>query len=181
VSRYDLAGIEPDMIRAWRNAHTILIRKFWRDDMRSNGDDFAQMAWVAALKPYRRGYRGEPLVRIAANQAIGEWSNTYGQRSKWVGISTGHDLDQVSIVPAEQRTQSQPVDERIWETVTPTMRAILEAVAIDGMSHAGAAEKLGLTVSTVRTTICRARQRLRARHEQQQAVNVDHGHRSEAV
>lgn len=160
--RYDLTGIEPDIVRAWRCAHTVLMRRFAHDDMRSNLDDFAQMAWVAALKPYKRGYRGEPLIRIAANQAIGEWSNTYGRRSKWVGAANGADMDAIPIVPAFGDIDPPPVNESLWRGLTPTMRAILEAVVIDGMDHAGAAEKLGLTVSTVKTTICRARQRIRA-------------------
>jgi DNA-directed RNA polymerase specialized sigma24 family protein len=157
----DMTGFPEDFRRSVICSLKVLQRRFLHDDMRNDMEDLRQIACLATLKVQRKGYDGDSLRRISANEAIAEWSRTYGNRSKWVGQTSDSDFDSVPVF-TDAIVDPPPVDERLWKHLTPTMRAILEAVVIDGMSHAAAAEKLGLTVLTVRTTICRAKQRIRA-------------------
>lgn len=162
--RYEPAGIPPEMFDAWKRVQSVVIRKFMRDENRSDAEDYWQISWVAVLKIWRKGYRGDSLRRIATNQAIGEWTNTYGNRSKWIGQTTADDLGTIAFVREPDEREENPaadLDQRFWRHLSPTQRAVLETVVIDGMDHAGAAEKLGLTPLTVRTVVCRAKQRLR--------------------
>lgn len=160
--RYDLTDIPPDMARAWKIAQTVIVRKFLRDSNRSDVEDFGQLAWVAVLKVWRRGYRADSLRRIATNQAVEEWVHTYGRRSKWLGTTTADDMRATVLAPVPAEP-AEPADlyGQFWRHLSPAQQAVLEAVVIDGMDHAGAAAKLGLTPSTVRTVVCRAKQRLR--------------------
>ena len=156
---YDLTQFPPDMASAFRYGFRAIVRRFMVDSCRSDIEDFAQIAWLAVLNVARKGFVGDSLRRIAANEAIAEWVRVYGNRSKWIGTTTGFDLNAIP----EKRivTEDKPIDEKWLAMLTPTMRELVHAVIVDGMSHKAAAEKLGLTELTVRTTICRAKQRIR--------------------
>jgi RNA polymerase sigma factor (sigma-70 family) len=165
IARHDFSTIDREHVNAWKWSLGALRRRFLKASNQADMEDFSQMAWVAVLKVRKRGFSGESLRRIAARQAVAEWIFTYGKRSKWVGGTVGYDLDQLADRPGQVRGV---IDDKWWQDLTSagkdltsTMRAVLEAVIVDEVSQAEVADRLGLKESTVRTLVCRAKQRIR--------------------
>lgn len=149
------------MVRAYKCSFKAVAKRFLKRDSVSDLEDYSQICWLAVFKIRNKGFEGDSLRRISSHEAIAEWIRVYGRRSKWVGRLTVENLDEMPAKRPVAVSESQ-LDDRWLAMLTPTMRNVVQAVIVDGMSHKGAAEKLGLTELTVRTVVCRAKQRIRA-------------------
>jgi len=72
-------------------------------------------------------------------------------------------VDQVARTSEEKRIEDVDLLRRALATVSPLDREILLARELEGIGDEAIAERLGLTVTSVRVRVHRARKKLRAR------------------
>jgi RNA polymerase sigma-70 factor, ECF subfamily len=138
----------------------------WLGKDRAFSEDLVQDALVKAFVGFSR-FRGEAalatwVIRILVNE-VRMW-----RRRQRTGIAatvqatlleTTRHCDHDHGPPLERMVsdQRQLAFRRAIEGLPPKYREALELCCVEGLSHADAAQRLGLTVSTVKTRVFRAR------------------------
>ena len=139
---------------------------------RAEADDWAQDTWVTAFTKLDQ-YHGEGpfgawLRRLAVTTCLMQLRR---RKRLSVDVTTaaalmaadGHSAEGLRIDPAV--VADLDAEELIGyiQSLPEGFRAVFNLVAIEGYSHAEAAEALGITVSTSRSQLTRARAALQAR------------------
>ena len=138
---------------------------------RAEADDWAQDAWVAAfgkLDQYRGGGDfGAWLRRVAVNTCLMHLRRRRGARVDPLvaeHLSTGHALPQGLHLDPSVLAELNAEDLLGYvQVLPPGFRTVFNLVAIEGYTHAEAAEALGITANTSRSQLTRARAALQAR------------------
>jgi RNA polymerase sigma-70 factor (ECF subfamily) len=112
----------------------------WRTSSAYRGDaEVAAWLWGIAFRKYLMLVRGEVRLRYREERARSTSGRGDEEEERVMSIDTHHALSRL----------------------TPDLRQAFEAVAVDGLSTAEAAERLGIPEGTVKSRVHRARNELR--------------------
>ncbi|MEV4557287.1 RNA polymerase sigma factor [Kitasatospora sp. NPDC049285] len=123
------------------------------------------LAALEAAASYRPD-RGTPagwLYGIARNVIAGHCRGDTRERQAMGRLQGRRLLGEEDILALEERIDAQRAARALAERhaeLSPPLRAVLDAVAVDGLTTAQAAERLGISQTTVRVRLHRARRRL---------------------
>ena len=164
-------GVDPDAFERFYREQVRAVEAFVArrvDDPHAVADLTASVV-VAAIESagsYRPG-RGEPrdwLVGIAWNVVMGERRRT---AREWRAVSRlrGRDLlDDTDVDALEERIDAERAARDLWTDLCQlpaSERAVLELVALDGMTVGEAASALGIGAMAARVRLHRARRTMR--------------------
>jgi RNA polymerase sigma-70 factor, ECF subfamily len=164
-------GVDPDAFERFYRSHVRAVEAFVarRVDDPYAVADLTASVFVAAIESaesYRPG-RGEPrewLLGIAWNVVMGERRRT---AREWRAVSRlrGRELLEDADVDAlERRIDAERLARDLWADLgrlPASERAVLELVALDGMSVGEAASALGIGAVAARVRLHRARRAMR--------------------
>lgn len=158
---------DPDTFEAFYRAHIETVRRFVARRVADphlaadlTGDVF--LAAIDATDTYRVG-RGSPaawLIGIARNVLASEFRRQARQQNLHRRISGRRLLDPDAISRLEERIDAERETRRLYAALSelnPRDRALLEFVAVDGLTVADAAAHLGIKPATARVRLHRAR------------------------
>ncbi len=172
---HELAEIssDPDALESFYRAHVEAVQRFVarRVDDPYLAADLTADVFLAAIESagsYRRS-RGEPaawLYGIARNVVADEWRRS-ARESKTAARIVGRELLDVDDVAAlHERIDSESAARALYAELAGLPageRAVLELVALDGLSVGEAGRSLGIGAVAARVRLHRARLRLRGR------------------
>jgi RNA polymerase sigma-70 factor, ECF subfamily len=151
-----------------RHAAWLTLRLRYRCADEALVDDVVQETFLAVWRGSAAGYRERPGVDVGA------WLWRIGSR-RLVDVLRGQGArERLARVLARRRWRDEPSAEEAvlvgvehgdlagaLARLSPELRAVLQAVVLDGLSTREAAVLLGIPVGTVKTRAMRARQHLR--------------------
>ncbi len=123
------------------------------------------LAAIESVGSYRRS-RGEPvawLYGIARNVVADEWRRTAKERRTAVRIRGRELLDEDDLAALHKRIDRESAARALYQELgrlPAGERAVLELVALDGLTTAEAAKALGIGGVAARVRLHRARRRL---------------------
>jgi RNA polymerase sigma-70 factor, ECF subfamily len=164
---------DPDAFERFYRQHVAAVQRFVarRVDDPCLAADLTADVFVAAIESaasYRRG-RGEPeawLVGIARNVVAGERRRQAKELQAVAGIRGRELVDEDDLVRLHELIDSESAARELYWGLTRLPegeRAVLELVALDGLSVGEAGKALGIGAVAARVRLHRARGRLRSR------------------
>ncbi|MEV0718207.1 sigma-70 family RNA polymerase sigma factor [Asanoa sp. NPDC050611] len=170
---YDVTtiGHDPDAFELFYRAHVEVVGRFVArrvDDPHAAADLTAEV-FLAAIES-ARGYRPERgsevgwLFGVARNVIAAEQRRWHRHRRAAAEVAGRRVLDADDLARIEERIDAEAVARRTYEAVRglpDDTRALLELVAVDGLSTAEAAQVLGITAVAARVRLHRARRAVR--------------------
>jgi len=165
-------GTDQDAFEAFYREHLGFVRKYVArrvDDAHSAADLTADIFLAAIESAHRydeaKGSAGAWLVGIARN-VVADHQRKRARELRALGRINGRALlDDASVERINQRLDAERATRQLYrtlQTLPATQRAVVELVAIDGLSLTESAAVLGITAANARTRYHRARTRLRS-------------------
>jgi len=166
---------DPDAFERFYREHVEAVQRFVARRVNDPyvAADLTADVFVAAIESagsYRRG-RGEPqawLFGIARNVVADEWRRSAKERRASVRIRGRELVDEDDLAALHERIDGESAARALHAELTQLPageRAVLELVALDGLSVGEAASALGISTVAARVRLHRARRRLRNRLE----------------
>jgi len=167
-----LIGHDPDVLAAFYVAHLGLVQRFVARRVSDPhlAADLTADIFVAAIESagtYNR-HRGEPaawLTGVARNVIHSEFFRRAHQQETARRISGRRLLDTDSIAALVERIDAERAARTVYEALASLPerdRALVELVAVDGLSVAEAAAVLGVKPGTARVRLHRSRARVQS-------------------
>lgn len=166
-------GRDPDVFEAFYRAHVETVQRFVArrvDDPATAADLTADifLAAIDAAATYRRDL-GRPVAWLhgIARNVIGAHGRSRARELRALSRIHGRALlDDESLARVEERLDAEREARRLYaalDTLDDAHRAVLELVALDGLTVADAAAVLGVKPGTARVRLHRARHQVRPR------------------
>lgn len=168
-------GTDPEVFEAFYRDHLDTVRQFVARRVADPelAADLTAAVFLAAMdraSSYRPD-RGSPaawLIGVARNVVADEFRNQFRQQRLQRRVAGQRVLDADSMERIEERIDAQRETRRLYAalaTLKERDRALLELVAVDGLSVADAAAVLGLKPGAARVRLHRSRRALQAQFE----------------
>lgn len=168
-------GSDPDAFEAFYRDHLETVRRFVarRVSDPELAADLTAAVFLAAIDKaagYRpgRGSAAAWLIGIARNVVADEFRSQFRQQRLHRRVAGQRLLDADSVERIEERIDAERETRRLYAalaTLKEKDRALLEMVAVDGLSVSDAAAALGLEPGAARVRLHRSRRALQARLE----------------
>lgn len=166
----DAIGRDPDAFEAFYRDHIEAVHRFVarRVEVAEDAADLTAEVFVAAIHA-SRAYRGQAaaprawLYGIARRVVAGHHRSTTRALRAAPVIGARELLDDDSTDRIAGRIDSESTARAVYRSLAALpdrQRAVVELVAVDGLSLTGAADALGITAGNARVTYHRARRRL---------------------
>jgi RNA polymerase sigma-70 factor (ECF subfamily) len=166
-------GTDPDAFERFYREHVGLVQQFVarRVDDPYLAADLTADVFVAAIesaRSYRRG-RGEPaawLFGIARNVVAGEYRRKARELRATSRVRGRELVDEHDLTALHRRIDAEAAARSLWQelrAISPAERAVLELVAVDGLTVGEAARALRIGPVAARVRLHRARRALRDR------------------
>jgi RNA polymerase sigma-70 factor (ECF subfamily) len=168
-------GSDPDVFERFYREQVEMVQRFVarRVDDPYLAADLTADVFVAAIesaRSYRRG-RGEPtawLLGIARNIVADEWRRNARERRAGVRVRGRELVAEDDLAALHERIDGESARRTLYgalDGLPGGERAVLELVAVDGLSVEEAGRALGISGVTARVRLHRARRRLRSRFD----------------
>ena len=170
IANVPAVGRDPDAFEAFYREHLPWVRRFVArrvDDPQAAADLTADifLAAIDSAGGYRprSGPPGAWLAGVARNVVVDHWRRQSREARAHARVSGRALLDEQSVELLAHRIDAERVARELYLSLADlpdNQRAVVELVAVDGLSLVEAAQALGISPGTARVRYHRARTRL---------------------